>query len=322
MTKSIDNTPNIKPQSKPLSDKNRYLTIYQNNATNQASRLNSKRNVKHTLTDTKVSFKDISGYFNGSSFGVPEAQLFDYVVYRYASMSNHDNKLAVSFSMKDYMNDRGLKDRKSARKALINGIGKLSSLRIEYGGGTNNKYDHSFGIINIFQDADYGNTKRGFATLTFSDKFHELITQGAMLMPYPPLLFKLNPKKDATSFYILRKLSENKRTNIRRPKRANAVKIGSLLDYCPSLPKYDEVMKGNKNVDSRIIEPFFEAVEKLSSEIDYTFIDSKGKPFNYEEGIKYQDFIESSLVIKTWKNYPNDLLNQLTSKRKKNKYKK
>lgn len=92
-------------------NKNRdYAFIPQNNATNQAAMLNTKRNAKKRPfgNQMEVSFEDVSAIFEGKSLGVPEAQLLDYVLLKHAAQSNHDNKDEVTFSLKDYMKDRGL----------------------------------------------------------------------------------------------------------------------------------------------------------------------------------------------------------------------
>lgn len=62
------------------------------------------------------------------------------------------------------------------------------------------------------------------------------------------------------------------------------MRIKTLLESCPSLPTYEEVMASNGYVDDRIIDPFLKAVERLSEAFDYTFMDSKGQPFDYIKG--------------------------------------
>ena len=62
------------------------------------------------------------------------------------------------------------------------------------------------------------------------------------------------------------------------------MRIKTLLESCPSLPTYEEVMASNGYVDDRILDPFLKAVERLSEAFDYTFMDSKGQPFDYIKG--------------------------------------
>lgn len=46
-------------------------------------------------------------------------------------------------------------------------------------------------------------------------------------------------------------------------------------------------------------------------------VNASGKPFNYKEGITYQDFASGELVITSWKDYPDSLLQQLEASKNK-----
>lgn len=292
-----------------------YTIIPQNKATNQTSRLNSKRDTrKLPLNKTQIFFQDVTALFSGKALGVPETQLLDYVIVKHASISNHDNNATVTFTLKEYMQDRGLKDAKSARNSLRKGLDKLVSLQLSYSGGNkSNPYNQSFGKHNLFAGYDY---TRGAASVTFTPDTNKMITQQAMPMPYHNLMFRLDPKKDATAWYIFRKLLENKRMNFNQG-RADKMKIATLLKNCPNLPTYEEVMDGNRNVDDRIIQPFFKAVERLSEAFSYTFLTADDKPFNYDEGIEYRTFAKGELVITSWKDYPDIWLQQISNTRNK-----
>lgn len=319
----MSNNKNLVPRSgipeSPLKN-NKFTLFPQNNATNQVSRLNTRRNSNHLPGNiTKVVYRDISALFSGKTLGVPETQLLDFVVLQHYLKNNHDNDPTVSFSLKEYMDARGLNDAKSARRSLKNGLNKLVSLQISYSGGSrNNPFNQSFGKHNLFSGYDY---VRGAVTITLTQETNQLLTinQHAMLMPYSKAMFKLDPKKDASSWYILHKLLENKKENYGKS-RADRMKISTLLENCPKLPTYEEVMHGNRHVNDRIIQPFFTAVAKLSSEFDYTFLTSDGQPFNYEEGVSYQEFANSELIITAWFDYPDDDLKRIVAK--KEKYKK
>lgn len=320
MEKRITNTPNSIPSPGKLSNKH-YDVILQNNATNQASRLSTKRNVQRLpMNKSSVSFKDVTALFTGKTLGVPEAQLLDYIVAKHAQTPNHDNNPTVVFTLKEYMKDRDLKDTKSARSSLKKGLDKLVSLQLSYSGGDNKKksYNPSFGRRNFFTGYDY---TRGKATITFTPEINMMLTKQAMPMPYPSLLYRLNPWKEATAWYILRRLSDNKWQNYGEA-RADRMKINTILESCPSLPTYDEVMDGNRNIEDRIINPFLKAVERLSEAFDYTFMDSGGQPFDYIEGISYSKFVGATLVIKQWFDYPDEYAKRLANKRKRHRKKK
>ncbi|MEN3240243.1 RepB family plasmid replication initiator protein [Fructilactobacillus sanfranciscensis] len=295
-----------------------YTVIPQNNATNQMARLNTKHDAKKLpFGKTQVSFKDVTALFDGLKLGVSETQLLDYIVVKHASDSNHDNNLAVTFKLKEYMHDRGLKDAKSARNSLKKGLDTLVGLQVSYSGGKGNSpYNQSFGKHNLFTGYDY---HRGNIIVNFTPEMNQIIITQAMPMPYHKLMFKLDSKKEKTAWYIFRSLLINKRTNYSQ-RRADTMKIKTILSSCRNLPSYEEVMNGNRNVDDRIIQPFFKSVERLSKAFDYTFLTEDGKPFNYEEGIDYDEFIKGSLVITAWKNYPDSWLKPI--KEAKDKYQK
>ena len=298
-----------------------YSLILQNNATNEASQLNSKRNSKKRPFNQKETvYKDIRAIFKGVSLGVKETQLLDYIVVKHTQQGNHDNNTKVTFKLKEYMKDRGLKDAKSARNSLKKGLSLLVSIQISYSGGSkNNPYNQSFGTHNIFTGYDYN---RGVASISFTPEVNSIVTKQAMPMPYHKLLFRLDPKKDAASWYILRRLLVNKRMNYGQ-KRADVMKIATLLEGCPNIPSYKKVINSNdKHVGARIIKPFLDAVEKIHDAIDYTYIDAEGKPFKYEEGLSYKEFSEGSLIVTEWINYPDEFMKQLADTRKKERKKK
>lgn len=137
-----------------------------------------------------------------------------------------------------------------------------------------------------------------------------------MAMPYNKIMLRLDPKKDANSWYIMRRLLNNKRYN-KKPIRADRMKVSTLLQYCPKLPTYEEVLHSNRHVDDRIIQPFFKAVERLSEAFDYSFLTEEGKPIDYNAGLSYQEFASSELVITFWKDYPEAWLKQINQKQHK-----
>lgn len=314
MNDSVVNTPGGLP-SKSKS----YGLVQQNNATNQTYRLNSKRNAKQLpLNQTQVSFKDVTALFSGKKLGSAEAQMLEYINYKHTSTGNYDNNLTVSFTLREYMKDSGLKDTKSARDRLKKGLTKLRTLSISYSNDakTKNPYNQSFGWLNIFSSSDY---RRGVATISFTPESNSLFTKQAIPMPVHLLLFKLNPKNEATSYYILEKILENKRQNAKNhPDRIDRIKVSTLLENCPNLPTYDEVMNGNRNVDDRIIQPFLKGVERLSEAFNYSFVDANGNPVNYENDTSYDSFIKWELIIR-WNDYPESYLKQLTTHHSKKK---
>ncbi|MCJ2192985.1 hypothetical protein MST23_09175 [Pediococcus acidilactici] len=296
-----------------------YSLIMQNNATNQLSRINTNNNAKHLMEDTVTTFKQITATFKGKKYSVQDAQNFDILVIKHIQDSNHENNTVVQIPLREYMAIRGNKSRTSTIRSLENSLKNLLHLSVsynsKYGDDDKKHFDQSFGGMNIFQDLDYGITRPGYITVNFTTRANQLITQRAMPMPYHKLLFRLNPRTEAPSFYILRRVLENKITNYGE-QRADRMKIATLLKDCPAIPSYGKVMKGNKNVNARIIQPFFTAVERLKEAFDYSYITKDGKPFDYEQGVTYAEFSEAELVIISWHNYPDYFAKSIKNARK------
>lgn len=313
-----DNVVNA-PGGLPSKGNKKYGLIPQNNATNQFSRINSKRNSKKLpFNQMEITYKDVTAVFKGKSYGVQDSQFFDFILAKHFEDSNHDNNPVVSFTLQDYMEAKGLKSKPSASKSLDKLMHKfVGNLAISYSSGNpNNPYNHSFAKVVIFPEGAY---KNGVASLSFHPKINKIVTQETMAMPYHILLLQLNPRKEATAYYLFRTILENKRMNAKKhPKRMNRIKVPTLLKNCPNLPTYEEVMNGNRNIDDRIIQPFLKGVERLSEAFDYSFMDNEGIPVNYEKETSYDDFIKWELVI-NWKKYPEDLLKQLTTHHNKKK---
>lgn len=296
-----------------------YSFIMQNNATNQLSRISTKNNAKHLLGDTETTFKQITATFKGDKYGVQDAQNFDILVIKHIQDSNHENNTLVQIPLREYMAIRGKKSRTSTIRGLEKSLNNLLHLSISYKSKyEHKKFDQSFGGMNIFQDLDYGKTRAGYITANFTAKANQLITQQTMPMPYHNLLFKLNPRTEAPSFYILRRILENKITNYGE-RRADKMKIATLLQDCPAIPSYSKVMNENKNVDARIIQPFFTAVERLKEAFDYSYITKDGQPFDYVKGVTYDEFSEAELVIIAWHNYPDYFAKSIKDARNKHR---
>lgn len=302
-----------------------YGIVSQNNALNQASRLNSKRNSKPApFNQQEIKSEAITAMTSASKLGVAEAQMLDYVILKYNEQPNHDGLQSVSFTLKEYKADFGKSDSKSARKRLKDTLDNLVGTSYSYSGGDpknpKKSYNPSFGKHNLIEGYDYNHGK---AVVNLTNFFHQLLITSTMPMPYHRLAFKLNPYKEGVAFSMLRELEVNKRTN-NGSGRADRMKIKTLLGRINSLPTYEEVMDTNRHVYDRIIDPFFNALERLSNEddgaiVNYSLIAKDGKPLDYTD-LEYKDFIESTLVVE-WKDYPDEQVKRWSDKKLKMKQK-
>ena len=255
--------------------------------------------------------------------------MLDYINLKFNQVPNHENILEFMFTLKEYMTDAGKKDPKSARNAIKQRLDTIASTTYSYHGGDDkNPYNQNFGAHPLL---GYDYKRGGKVYVTLTSFFHDLLVNHAMPMPYPKLLFMLDPVRDAVAIYILKAIIVNKRINKASP-RGNRMKVKTLLNRIESLPTYDEVMASDRRVTDRIIDPVFKAVERLANSKDgvinrYSFIDKDGKMLNYDN-LDYATFIDADLVIEEWNHYPemdlerwNKTQKKIQHRRKKNKAK-
>lgn len=305
----------------------KFRMIYQNNATNQIARIDSKHDpVSKDAFNTTIKSDAITAITKATKMGVQESQMLDYIGVKFAEMPNHDNVSSIVVTLDEYKKDFGKKDSKSARNALKRTLDNIADTTYSYSGGdANNPYNQSFGKQPLL-GYDY---KNGKAVITIMPFFHNLLINQAMPMPYSQLAFKLNPRTEAVAFMVLRELLINKRTNAGNSARENRIKMKTLLPKIKSIPSYETVMQSiDRHPTRRIIEPIFKAMERLSNPVDgaigdYTFIDKQGNVLDYEK-LDYSTFIDSTLVINSWNDYPEDVLSKWaeTKAKKKKKRKK
>lgn len=294
-----------RPNKIPVFNEEPYGIISQNNALNNIFRVNDKRNTKELPFNKKQIQTDaVTAITKKTHLGLAEAQMLDYINYRFNQLSDHEHIKNFSFTLKEYMKDAERKDPKTTRKAIKQRLDIIASTTYSYNGGdAKNPYNQNFGAHPLL-GYDY---KQGKIYIELTDFFHDLLVYHSMPMAYYKLMFKLNPRKDATTMYILRTLIENKRINKTSP-RANRMKVKTLLKKNKSLPTYDEVMASDRRVSDRIIDPVFNVLERLANPKDgviirYSFIGRDGKPLDYDS-LDYATFIDADLVIEEWNHYP------------------
>ena len=318
------------PNKIPVYNEEPYGTISQSNALNNIFRINDKRNTKELPFNKKQIQTDaVTAITQATHLGPAEAQMLDYINLKFNQVPNHENTAEFMFTLKEYMTDAGKKDPKSARNAIKHRLDAIASTAYSYNGGDDKSpYNQNFGAHPLL---GYDYKRGGKVYVTLTSFFHDLLVNHAMPMPYPKLLFMLDPVRDAVAIYILKAIFVNKRINKASP-RGNRIKVKTLLNRIESLPSYDEVMASDRRVTDRIIDPVFKAVERLANSKDgvinrYSFIGKDGKMLNYDN-LDYATFIDADLVIEEWNHYPekdlerwNKTQKKIQHRRKKNKAK-
>lgn len=304
MPKSEKNSTTEGKTSKGLLTK-QYSLILQEKYGNQASRLTTKRNTRKIPMSKKriAQFADVTAEIE-RGMTTATAQVMDYINSVF-TMGSNQNSGQVEFTVDDYMTDSQLASTRTAKAKLKKALDDLLGVTLHFNGGP------VTGAMHIY--AEYKIKRGGHVTITLAPTYHKFLSS-SFPMPMPILLFQLNPQSQATSWYILRTLAENKRMNYGRPS-ADRLKVKYILAKCPSLPAYKEIADEG-HVSRKIMEPFFKALEPLTKAIDYTFIGPDGQPLNYQEGLDYDTFANSIFAVKKWRNYPDDYMISYTKTRK------
>lgn len=216
------------------------------------------------------------------------------------------SEATVAISLEDYMAIRGLKDKKEARKqvkadleTLYNASLSFKETVVEKG----KKVERDFVDFRIIESKGI---MKGYIVATFASNFYKHIKQNYFVMPYPSQLQRLSGKYNPNSYYFLRKITELKNMNIGTPSE-DIIAVKTLLESSPQLPTYEQVMKTDRALARRIIEPFERDMEALEPTISWEYCQSKGLPL--EEGSKAvtdYTYFESLYIKVKWLEYPNE----------------
>lgn len=146
--------------------------------------------------------------------------------------------------------------------------------------------------------------KNGKIYVGFSPEFAKYLT-GAYIMQYPKALLKID-ERNPSSYYLGRKLLLHYSIdNNQRQGTANIISVRALLEICPDIPTYDEVVSGDRHVDRLIKTPFENALDALDF-ITWEYSNAKGVPLSDRQlaSTTYADFI--NLYIKfTVEDFPD-----------------
>ena len=208
----------------------------------------------------------------------------------------------VAIRLSDYMQLRGLKDEKEARKQVNADLETLFNARISFKEKRRGKNTQNYADMRI---CDFKGIENGVIHFSFGSTFFELM-KSYTIMPVQPQLFKLNSKRNPNSYYLLRRLMEHKNMNVGKLNE-DIISVKTLLEACKEgIPSYEEVMAGNKHVTERIIDPFERDMNALEDTLTWEYCHSNGAPLadTELERLDYTTFSEL-LILTHWKNYPD-----------------
>lgn len=234
--------------------------------------------------------------FDKGRRNVTAYMLFDAIMY---TVTNNHNGGAFCFSLKEYMDRRGLKDEKEARKQVKADLMLLHnaslSFKVTKGHNRGDYLDvHFFAAQGIIKGMIKGSCTEPF--IKAMSAFRP--------MPYTLAGLGINAVKTPNAYPLFRYIHEYKNMNAGKPNE-NIISVKSLLKECPTLPSYEEVKAGNRMYTERIINRFeTELWAAATPENLFSWEYCAAKEEFTEPPLSYEEFIK--LYVKfTWNGYPD-----------------
>lgn len=198
---------------------------------------------------------------------------------------------AITITLEEFMEFRGLSDKKAAREQFERAIALLYEVSLNYN-GLESRY--------LQTKARIHNSK---VALILTDLFFESLRVSGSVALIPQGFFSLDGKS-GNAYKLGITLSDNRRRNIGKPNE-NRMSIAKLLE-ATTLNLADKIEP--KYYKRQIIEPFFTALNKASAKgFSYTLVHRGGTPLTpleqFEIHHNYELFI-SCLVDVVWDKEP------------------
>lgn len=312
VTEKIDvispNRHKISPAISPIDEQERktFHTIKQGTATNTLTTVKTgKKNTQinritgnATVTQGNLSIF-IPNYDKLTGIKTTTHQLLDALTV--ALTESGIKSQVVTMPLIEYMEKRGLKDIKEARKQVTEDLEILYNETISFKGEGKKGKQADFHDMRIL---DSKGIKNGIITVSFGIMFYNMLL-GYPVMPYPRQLWALSNKRNPNSYYFLKKLSEHKNMNIGK-KNEDTIGVKTLLAVTPDIPTYEEVLATDRALNRRIIEPFERDMDALDETLTWEYCHQNSKQLTDEELSVFSYDIFIGLLVKVnWRQYPN-----------------
>lgn len=290
--KTTSKSVGVKPAKKlpPLeSEKDRYSTILQGKATNALAHAAKKKFKKDELSQVVSTEENGITIFlrsdNNLIISVNTKKVLDILTIKLTEQIPYGKKATsddlarnreVELSVSDYMRICDIKDRKEASKQLTQAIQTLFDVNLEWienrlhvpKGKKKAVYEPYHWQARILEAVGRNfylkPVQNGKVVVQFTYNITEYLSQ-AYPMQFPQNLFVINSHKHRNSYYLGRKLAEHHNMNSGKGNE-NRVSVMSLINACPSLPSYEDVMERDGAIKKRIIDPFERDLMALKNE--------------------------------------------------------
>lgn len=280
----------------------------QGTATNKLTKFSTRKNKALMNLDPitgilKISREKfivaINNFIKTSGLKTSTFQLLDALT---ETLTNSGGKSqTITIPLKEYMERRGLKDEKEARKQVKADLETLSNTTLTF--TQKLKGDTTKDYLNLKLIGSHG-IKNGIITVAFDQMFYSLLT-GYNIMFYPKQLWEFSDTKNPNSYYFLRTISEHKNMNVGK-KNEDIISVATLLSSTPYIPSYEEVVNTDRMYTRRIIDPFERDMDACDETLKWEYCHSNGMPLTNEEieHLNYEIF-SKLLVHIHWVIYPD-----------------
>lgn len=305
----IENIPQLKELVQQLQQfineqnrKTKYRTIRQGAATNALTRA-------RTVKDADINEETGKAIIDGTiiianyceliqSLNTTTKQLFHAI--EIAFTESGSKSPTVILPLEEFMNMRGLKDRKEAKNQAKKAMDVLRAISIRWEEKKGGKIE-TYGFVNL---ADSGEIRRnGDIVFTFSATYFNAL-KSYPVMPYPPQLQQINARVNPSSFDFLYLISMLKNMNIGKSNE-DILKVETLLNATDAIPQYEDVKEKSRHVSRLIIDRFERDMDFLAPTLTWEYCHRDKSPLTDEEleSMDYDTFKDLRVMIH-WKDYP------------------
>lgn len=242
-------------------------------------------------------------------------QLLDIIIMDFTEKGAEDTDREIRIPLKEYMEMRGLKDEKEARKQIKEDLEAIYNLKFEkFTQPIHGKKEDFFNLAII---GSHG-IENGKIIVSLDGVFSKLLSYYPAI-PIHKGLLKLKANKNPCAYYFAKKIHEHKFMNSGK-KNEDIIAVMTLLEAAQNvLPSYEEVFNGNRDYNKKIIAPFYrdmEALVDIGMLSEWTYWHQNGIPLTDAEieNLNYEIFKELNVKV-TWTEYP-DQSNRLEAKNK------
>ncbi len=219
-----------------------------------------------------------------------------------ANKSNY----GVALPLDEYMQLRGLKDKKFARKQIKEDLETLYNLSMKFGNEKEAKPQppNTIDPVNFETRilAAKGIIKNSIICVSFSPVFTELV-KISPTMWLPVLAWRLSAKFELNAHYFLHMFAQQKRMNAGKV-NDDIFLAETVLQSSKLIPKYGEVEKSDRAIARRMYEPLEKGLDALDEFLTWEYRNGS-EPIGRAEAkrLKYHSYAKLRIIIH-WKKEP------------------